>query len=170
MKKVLKNKKAFTLTEMIVVIAIIGILAGVLIPSVVSYIKKAQQNAAYQQAVAAYDVYDAYQTELEAGLISEYGKICYVDNQSGLEYKHNYDNNGICSNENCDQTNSNSDNAYEDFADYYNEITNELLAEDDGYNDADTYEDKTDDTFIFTADNGIIVTININDMSADYSK
>ena len=39
MKKVLKNKKAFTLTEMIVVIAIIGILAGVLIPTITGYIK-----------------------------------------------------------------------------------------------------------------------------------
>ena len=36
------KKKGFTLTELIVVIAIIGILAAVLIPSVVVYIKKAR--------------------------------------------------------------------------------------------------------------------------------
>ena len=58
MKKVLKNKKAFTLTEMIVVIAIIGILAGVLIPTITGYIKRANQSAAYQEAEAVLNIYD----------------------------------------------------------------------------------------------------------------
>ena len=71
MKKVLKNKKAFTLTEMIVVIAIIGILAGVLIPTITGYIKRANQSAAYQEAEAVLNVYEVYETELEAGLIKE---------------------------------------------------------------------------------------------------
>ena len=71
MKKVLKNKKAFTLTEMIVVIAIIGILAGVLIPTITGYIKRANQSAASQEATAMYQVYETYQTELNSGLIEE---------------------------------------------------------------------------------------------------
>ena len=71
MKKVLKNKKAFTLTEMIVVIAIIGILAGVLIPTITGYIKRANQSAAYQEAEAVLNVYEVYETEKEAGLIEE---------------------------------------------------------------------------------------------------
>ena len=50
MKK--NNKKGFTLTEMIVVIAIIGILAGVLIPSVISYVKKAQKSNDEQLAAS----------------------------------------------------------------------------------------------------------------------
>ena len=68
MKKVLKNKKAFTLTEMIVVIAIIGILAGVLIPTITGYIKRANQSAAYQEAEAVLNVYETWETEVEAGL------------------------------------------------------------------------------------------------------
>ena len=68
MKKVLKNKKAFTLTEMIVVIAIIGILAGVLIPTITGYIKRANQSAASQEATAMFQVYETWNTEYEAGI------------------------------------------------------------------------------------------------------
>ena len=54
MEKSLKNKKGFTLTELIVDIAIIGILAAVLIPSITSYIRNAKESAAIQDASAMY--------------------------------------------------------------------------------------------------------------------
>lgn len=80
MKKVLKNKKAFTLTEMIVVIAIIGILAGVLIPTITGYIKRANQSAAYQEAEAVLNIYETWQTEVEAGLgTDKYFADYYLD-------------------------------------------------------------------------------------------
>ena len=83
MKKVLKNKKAFTLTEMIVVIAIIGILAGVLIPTITGYIKRANQSAAYQEAEAILNVYEVYETELEAGLTTKSFKDYYLEVSDG---------------------------------------------------------------------------------------
>ena len=58
MKKL--NKKGFTLTEMIVVIAIIGILAGVLIPTITGYIKKAKLSNDQQLAASMTDEIERY--------------------------------------------------------------------------------------------------------------
>ena len=45
-----KNKKGFTLDELVVVIAIIGILAAILVPTMMSYNKKARLKAANANA------------------------------------------------------------------------------------------------------------------------
>lgn len=46
----LKNKKGFTLVEVIVVLVILAILAAILIPSMIKYIDKAEQKAAIAEA------------------------------------------------------------------------------------------------------------------------
>lgn len=62
MKKI--NKKGFTLVELVIVIAVIAILAGVLIPTFSSVINSAKENAVLQAAknhyteVTAEDVTD----------------------------------------------------------------------------------------------------------------
>jgi prepilin-type N-terminal cleavage/methylation domain-containing protein len=45
LKKFRKNKKGFTLTELIVVIAILGVLAAVVTPSVIGYLSDAKDSA-----------------------------------------------------------------------------------------------------------------------------
>ena len=48
------NKKGFTIVELVIVIAVIAILAGVLIPTFSGVVKKAQESAEVQKVSAAY--------------------------------------------------------------------------------------------------------------------
>ena len=61
MKKL--NKKGFTLTELIVVIVIIGILAVVLIPTLTGYINRAKESAAEQEATSYITAYNTWKLE-----------------------------------------------------------------------------------------------------------
>lgn len=60
MKK--SNKKGFTIVELVIVIAVIAILAGVMIPTFGGVIETAQESAAMQKVTAAYK--DAYAVAL----------------------------------------------------------------------------------------------------------
>ena len=57
-----KNNKGFTLVEMIVVIAIIGILAGVIGPKVTAYITTANSTTTAANAKTLYSTLNAYCT------------------------------------------------------------------------------------------------------------
>ena len=63
MTNTLKNKKGFTLTELIVVIVVIAILAGVMLPALTSYIKRARVSAAEQEAQVIVDAYETWNIE-----------------------------------------------------------------------------------------------------------
>ena len=54
MKKLIKNKKGFTLIELIVVIAILAVLAAILIPSIMNYVAEARTARNNSNARALY--------------------------------------------------------------------------------------------------------------------
>ena len=57
------NKKGFTIVELVIVIAVIAILAGVLIPTFATVVDKANQSKAMQEAKNAYEMYLAEYAE-----------------------------------------------------------------------------------------------------------
>ncbi|MBR1738886.1 MAG: type II secretion system protein [Ruminococcus sp.] len=63
MKK--SNNKGFTLVELVVVIAIIGVLAAILVPSMMGYVKKSRLKTANGNAKTAYNAIAVVVTDKE---------------------------------------------------------------------------------------------------------
>lgn len=63
----MKNKKGFTLTELIIVMAVIAILAAVMIPSLVGYVNRARQSSHDQEAAIVANELNNYIVGLMAG-------------------------------------------------------------------------------------------------------
>lgn len=80
-----KNKKGFTLTELIIVIVIIGILAGVLIPSLTGYVKKARISNDKTDAANMTKTMSYYMAENE---ITECNIHVLRAALAGTEYEH----------------------------------------------------------------------------------
>lgn len=89
MRKLMKNKKGFTIVELVIVIAVIGILAGVLIPTFSGIVNKANESGSLQKATSAMKTVLAQSSS--ATLAN--GTYFVIGNKDGVKYMYKYDNN-----------------------------------------------------------------------------
>ena len=84
----MKNRKGFTIVELVIVIAVIAILAAVLIPTFSGVIQRANESASLQTATSAMKTVLA---QSSSATISD-GTFFCVGSKEGVQYIYKYDN------------------------------------------------------------------------------
>ena len=87
----MKNRKGFTIVELVIVIAVIAILAAVLIPTFSGVIQRANQSAALQEATSTMKATLAMS---QTGVISD-ETLFLIGNDNGITNKYRFHNNAI---------------------------------------------------------------------------
>ena len=90
-----KTNKGFTLVELIIVIAVIGVLAAILIPTFANVIDKANRKSAFSDAKNALQIYLAENTDGEGGAVVDDGTIFEVANKGKKTWYFVYKNSGL---------------------------------------------------------------------------
>lgn len=90
-----KTNKGFTLVELIIVIAVIGVLAAILIPTFANVIDKANRKSAFSDAKNALQLYLAENTNgVNGGKVVDDGTVFEVE-KAGKKWYFIYRNSGL---------------------------------------------------------------------------
>ena len=89
-----KTNKGFTLVELIIVIAVIGVLAAILIPTFANVIDKANRKSAFSDAKNALQIFLAENTDGEGGAVVPEGAVFEVT-KAGQKWYFLYQDNGL---------------------------------------------------------------------------
>ena len=98
------NKKGFTLVELIIVIAVIGVLAAILIPVFANVIEKANKKSAYSDAKNALEIYIADSTDYTGGMCIGEGSIFKI-RKANKDWYYTYYDNGLHEGSGADDSN-----------------------------------------------------------------
>ena len=93
-----KTNKGFTLVELIIVIAVIGVLAAILIPVFSNVIEKANAKSAFSDAKNALSIYIADQSDGTGAELVTDGSVFEVE-KAGKMWYFTYADNGLTQND-----------------------------------------------------------------------
>ena len=93
-----KTNKGFTLVELIIVIAVIGVLAAILIPVFSNVIEKANAKSAFSDAKNALEIYIAEKSTGDGAEVVKDNSIFVVE-KAGKKWYFTYKDNGLTQNE-----------------------------------------------------------------------
>ena len=88
------NKKGFTIVELVIVIAVIGILSAILIPTFTNLTSQAQSAAAKDEVNQAYNAYVIHETQEASETIYTIGQVAIKRNNNWFTYATTGDNKG----------------------------------------------------------------------------
>ena len=94
-----KTNKGFTLVELIIVIAVIGVLAAILIPVFSNVIEKANAKSAFSDAKNALEIYIADKSTGDGAEVIKDGSVFKV-RKANKDWYFTYKDNGLTQNEN----------------------------------------------------------------------
>ena len=157
------TKKGFTLIELIVVIAIIGVLAAILVPTMLGYVRKSKISSANSAASSVYKGINSALTELDEEGVDVGG--LYILTRSGSVWAASDTDPTLATDGVCGSEGARFDKKVANFFADVKKIKNGIAAVKDG--GCVAFAGRTDKTYTGTYPGGIVTTDTYSDYKGD---